>query len=199
MITMLSRALVTFAADRWPPHLRHEVRREWLAELAVLKASNEHLKSLRFAASLAAHPGHRPDATAAPFLPRVWYAVRVLLIGPVLCELLLLLSYGGMSLIPGIAGLQLLPFGADLFEYYDWAMGAQLPMLTVLSLLSAYLAARIGQRWSPDAPGFLLPVLIATVPGFLGAAAILTAGGMDQKLRHLTVFEVYFLGFGAVL
>jgi hypothetical protein len=197
MITMMARGLVNFAADRWAPHLRADVRREWLAELAVLTAAGERWKSLRFAASLAAHPSHRPEAAPVPI--RLWYAIRVLLIGPALCTLLQLVSFFGMTVLSRAIVIPMTPF-ADPFEVSDWAMTLQLPSLSVLSVLSAYLAARIGRRWSPDAPGFLLPVLIATVPAFLAAAAMYTATGNGGKaMRHLTVFEIYFLGFAAIL
>lgn len=194
MITQrLSRALIAFAADRWPEHLRTEVHREWLAELAVLTEQRRHGTMLRFALSLATHPAPRPAASAALILTRFWSGVRLLLVGPVLCQLLLLMSMFVMSTTLGIVT-ALLPAADSL------AMNAQLPMMSLMCLASAYLASRTGQRWSPGAPGFLLPVLIATVPAFLMPAVLLNivdAGGSKQP--HISVFAIYFLGFGAVL
>lgn len=192
MIGILSRALVAFAADRWPAHLREEVRQEWLAELAVLEERHHRGTMLRYAASLAFHPAPRPAATATPVLARLWYAVRVLLLGPVICWPLLATSFFVMSLATGLAGVRILP---DPFT--GWLMNAQLAVLTLLCLGSAYLAGRIGRRWAPDAPGFLLPVLIATVPGFLASAVFFSADSDWQ--RRVGVFEIYFLGLGAVL
>jgi hypothetical protein len=194
MIGILSRALVTFAADRWPAHLREEVRREWLAELAVLQEQHRPGKMLRYATSLAVHPAPRPAATATPILPRLWYAFRVLLLGPVICQLLLVISFLGIA-IAGQMGMQFLPAPLG-----NWAMDGQVFLLTLLSIGSAYLASRLGSRWAPDAPGFLFPVLIATVPGCLYAATILGVIGADvSQQRHIGVIEIYFLGFGAVL
>lgn len=195
MISAIARGLVNFAADRWPPHLRDGVRREWLAELAVLTAAGERWTSLRFAASLAAHPGHRPDAARTPVLPRIWYAYRVLLIGPVLCGLLLLISFMATSLSTGLIAMQTLPG-----DWAVWAMRAQLPSLTLWCLAAAYLAARIGQRWSPDLPGFLLPVLTATVPGFLAVALMYANSTNTTKvMRYLSVVGIYAIGSAAIL
>jgi hypothetical protein len=195
MIGALSRALVRFAADRWPARQRDEVRREWLAELAVLDEQHRPGKMLRYAVSLAFHPAPRPTAAAVPILPRLWYAVRVLLVGPLICQVLLVVSLFAMSMIIVPIGMRILP---DSFP--TWAENAQLSVLSLLCLGSAYLASRLGSRWAPHAPGFLLPVLIATVPGFFAAATLLSVGGADRsQQRHIGVIEIYFLGFGAVL
>jgi len=107
----VARVLLRAAARRWPPSIRDECRREWLAELAVLAAARRRGRMLRFALSLALT---RPSLGPRPVLDRrLAYTAAMLLAGPVAA---LGLGYAGFLLTAlGLFGLvffaALLAFG----------------------------------------------------------------------------------------
>ena len=188
MTHRLAQALVDLAARRWPEHLRDEVRREWTAEVAVLAADQREWKMLRYAASLATHPAPRP---ATPLLPRVWNAARVLVMGPAFCLGLVIASLFATTVIAE-------PIAALLPSTADWVARSQLPVMSLLCLAFAVVAGRLGRRWALDLPGVLLPVLVATVPGFAAAAAMFAFGTANAG-RPIAVIVLYALGFTIVL
>jgi hypothetical protein len=199
MITRrVSEALVRAAARRWPERLRADVRREWAAELAVLAEERRHWRMLRYAASLATHPAPRPATTSAPVLQRAWHAVRLLVVGPLLCAVLLVASLITMNLVVQGPWLEI---AAPVLP--DWAfpaaMRAQLPLLSLLCLGSAWLVARLGRRWAPVGLGIAPLVLSATVPGLVLVSAALSLDGPDDGRRLMPVGATFFLGLIVLL
>jgi hypothetical protein len=199
MITRrVSEALIALAARRWPERLRAEVHREWTGELAVLAEEHRHWRMLRYAASLAAHPAPRPATTSTPVLLRAWHAARLLIVGPLVCVILLVASLIAMNLV--VQGLWL-DIAAPVLP--DWAfqaaMKAQLPLLSLLCLESAWLAARLGRRWAPVGLGTAPLLLSATVPGFVLVSVILSLEEPAKGHRLMSVDVTFFLGLIVLL
>jgi hypothetical protein len=208
MITRrLAQALIQLAARRWPEHVRTDVRREWTAEVAVLADSHRRLAMLRYAVSLATHPTPR---AATPALPRIWYAVRVLLKGPALCVWLLfasqLLTTGVLDTVANyVADRSVDRSETEQRKYFLSAHDVLVThfhplLLSVLCLVSAYLAARAGRRWAPEIPGVPQRMVIAVVPVFAAAAVAYMVGdsGIGASSSEL-VITLYTVGLSAVL
>ncbi|MER7456408.1 hypothetical protein [Micromonospora sp. NPDC126480] len=120
MSRRVARLLLAVAARRWPAELRNELRREWAAELHTLAAGRQHVRMLRFAASLAARRSGVEAGDRTPLGRWVSRAVP-----------LLLAPTAGVAVV-AVALVLTSIVVHQLSWHVAWAYDLQLPLLTVL-------------------------------------------------------------------
>jgi len=180
----ISEALVSLAANRWPASIRDDLRREWMAELHVLAGHGRSWAMLRYATSLAVA---RPvtERSAIPLGKQIWYAIRLLIVAPVLGIALFVgsLMLMNISMPAMFSNIELLSRAA----YY-----AQTPRATLFCLLSAFLVGRLGRRWAIPSSA-LRSAISVTVPGFVVASLFIAARSHAEKAAlHIPVYGCYF-------
>lgn len=164
----MTRWLLRSAARRWPAHLRADVEREWLAELAALEAEpGTRAERLRYALSLFLS---RPE--------RGW-GVSFTLLTPAFALLLaglatLAVHQVARLLVTMALGL----FGIEYYVGWDWQLAAATSAITVAWCV---LAGRwVGRRWPMTGAGrFAAPLALAVVPALpflLGADRVFLIG-----------------------
>ncbi|MFC4150599.1 hypothetical protein ACFO0M_30470 [Micromonospora mangrovi] len=188
----LAEALLRTAARRWPVALRADLRREWAAELHVLAVRGDRLRMLRFAASLAA------SRTAGPLVdrPRVPGQARrtaaTLLVAPLAGVAVLLVAAVVMNVVTG-----------PLLGSTEWAMDAQVPLLTTVTVVLALLLARITGRAAGRtalrgplrvALGVVLPLAVTAV-----GVEYASHGTVEHLLRVAPGLVVWLPGLALVL
>jgi hypothetical protein len=143
--------LLRLAVGRWPTDRRGELHREWSAELHVLASGRRHAQMLRFAASLAASRPRTPLIDRSLMNHRIRRTAAVLLLAPLACVAIIIVSSVPMNLV----------------SFFDWSQPLQLPVFTTvtgaLAVILAVFAARLARHTALTGPlrtalGILIPV-----------------------------------------
>ncbi|MBV1851532.1 hypothetical protein [Catellatospora tritici] len=187
----LAAALLALAARRWPVGLRDDMHREWSAELHVLADEGRPARMVGYAFSLAvSRPAADPLLDRSRMTKRFWATAATVLLMPVLCFAVLIVTAIGANLVAAALGWRG-PAGEQMSPLFT-------ALCCIVGVLLGLLATRRGARTALRgrvrlAVALVLPSVVAIV------LVINLLGSAEKVVRVVPELLWWSAGMVAVL